>query len=226
MVSFRACVAGILIGGLPVDGWGGEPDGHELAEWLAWQTNLASWSASVQQTRVLKSLAQPLTNSGRVWFQAPNLFRWQLGDPPRTVVVREPQRLVLLYPELRRAEIYPLTAKARGPWRDSLALIEAGFPRDRADLESRFAILSSVARDSVLEVQLRPKARDARRWMERIGLRIDTARHRLLATELFFTDGSRLRNDFSDPVHNPTLEEALFRPVWSADYKVVEPATP
>src|SRR4051812_23933481 len=45
-----------------------------LSTWIAAQTNIHTWSADVVQTRTLKSLTQPLTAYGHVWFEAPNRF--------------------------------------------------------------------------------------------------------------------------------------------------------
>ena len=33
---------------------------------------------------------QVLTESGHVWFAAPNRFRWELGHPAKTIAVRQP----------------------------------------------------------------------------------------------------------------------------------------
>src|SRR6266487_27235 len=78
-----------------------------LGAWLNSQTNIRTWSAEVIQTRALKSLAQPLTATGHVWFAAPNRFRWELGDPPQTIAVRQAAEMLILYPRLKRAEKYP-----------------------------------------------------------------------------------------------------------------------
>jgi outer membrane lipoprotein-sorting protein len=45
----------------------------------------------------------------------------------------------------------------------------------------------------------------------------------LQATELWFADGSRMRNDFTNAVMNPPLEGTLFAPPIPPDYKVTEP---
>src|SRR5215831_15574805 len=76
--------------------------GPLLTSWLAAQTNIHSWSADFIQTRVLKSLAQPLTATGHVWFAFPNRFRWELGNPPQTIAVREAGELLIVYPKLKR----------------------------------------------------------------------------------------------------------------------------
>ena len=59
-----------------------------LDAWLAQQAQAKTWSADVVQIRKLKSLVRPLESRGRVWFRQPNRFRWQLGEPPRTIAVR------------------------------------------------------------------------------------------------------------------------------------------
>jgi outer membrane lipoprotein-sorting protein len=195
----------------------------QVASWLAAQTNIQSWSADFTQTRMLKSLAQPLTATGHVWFAAPNRFRWELGHPAQTIAVREPAELLLIYPRLKRVEHFPLTGSQTGPWRDALALLEAGFPRSRAQLEAQYNTLSQSVNGQLGELVLQPKSQSARRMMPELRIAFDTQTHALRATELHFADGSTMRNDFKDPVLNPKLEESLFAPQIPPDYKNVEP---
>ena len=37
--------------------------------------------------------------------------------------------MLLLYPRLKRVERYPLNTTDAGPWKDMMALLDAGFPR-------------------------------------------------------------------------------------------------
>src|SRR5438477_12655952 len=83
--------------------------GPLLTRWLNAQTNIQTWSADFVQTRTLKSLVQPLTATGHVWFAMPNRFRWELGNPAKTIAVRAPQELLIFYPRLKRVERFPLT---------------------------------------------------------------------------------------------------------------------
>src|SRR2546426_7166471 len=80
-----------------------------LSSWLAAQTNIQSWSADFIQTRTFKSLTQPLTATGHVWFAEPNRFRWELGHPPQTIAVRATTEMLVIYPRLKRVERYPLS---------------------------------------------------------------------------------------------------------------------
>ena len=194
-----------------------------LATWLDSQTNIQTWSADVVQTRTLKSLTQPLTATGHIWFAEPNLFHWELGNPPQTIAIRQRDELLVIYPRLKRAERYPLTGNMNSPWRDALALLEAGFPRSQAEVESQFRILSQTVSENVCEVVLQPKSASARRMMPQIKIAFSTADFSLRATELQIADGSTMRNDFTNAVLNPTIDPALFAPKLESDFKIVEP---
>src|ERR1041385_3075604 len=113
-----------------------------LAGWFASQTNLHTWSADFTQTRALKALTQPLVTAGRLYFAVPNQFRWELGRPAKTIALRQAADMYVIYPLLKRAERYPLDARAPGEWRDLLSLLDAGFPRDRETFDACFRVLS------------------------------------------------------------------------------------
>ncbi|MBM3346011.1 MAG: outer membrane lipoprotein carrier protein LolA [Betaproteobacteria bacterium] len=194
-----------------------------LTHWLAAQTNLQTWSADVTQTRTLKTLTQPLVARGRLWFAAPNLFRWELGEPAQTIAVRQPGQMLVLYPRLKRAERYPLDPGATGPLRDLLTLIEAGFPRTQAELEARFKVLAVKEAGGVGELRLQPKSPTARKMMPELKIEFRVKDSQPRATELQFADGSTMRNEFTNAVLNAPLADALFQPAVPEDFKVTEP---
>jgi outer membrane lipoprotein-sorting protein len=194
-----------------------------LVSWLAAQPSIQSWSADFVQTRTLKTLVQPLVSSGHVWFAAPNEFRWELGHPPKTIAIRQKRELYVIYPLLKRAEEYPLGETTPGRWRDTLALLDTGFPRSREELQSNYTVLSVTREDGVGRVRLQPKSPSARQMMSEIRIAFSTANFELRSTELVFADGALLRNDFTNTVLNPKLDSALFKPDLGNDYKIVEP---
>jgi len=194
-----------------------------LNAWLAAQTNLHTWRADFTQTRVLKTLKQPLRTPGRVWFAKPTSFRWELGTPAQTIAVRARDEMLLIYPRLKRAERYPVGAQASDEWREALALLEAGFPRDRADLDARFRILSLAETDGSWQLTLQPKSAFARKMMSEIRVGLATNTFELASTELVFVDGSRMRNDFTNPVLNPAFDEKIFDWKPDPDFKITEP---
>jgi outer membrane lipoprotein-sorting protein len=194
-----------------------------VVSWLVAQTNIQSWSADFVQTRALKSLTQPLTAKGHVWFAAPNRFRWELGDPAQTIAVRGSNDLLVIYPRLKRVERFPLSGEQAGTWKDALALLEAGFPRSASELQAQYNILQQTIEEPIGRLVLQPRSAAARRMMAQIKIEFDTKDFSLRATELQFADGSSLRNDFSHAVLNPAIDSQQFSPPIPSDYKIVEP---
>jgi outer membrane lipoprotein-sorting protein len=194
-----------------------------LDGWFAAQKNLRSWSADFIQTRTLKTLTQPLTAAGHVDFAVPDEFRWELGKPARTIAVGSGDEMFVIYPLLKRAERYPLGPNAPKQWRDTMSLLQAGFPRSRNEFEAQFQVLSLAETNDVWQLALRPRSRSARQMMPELRLSLATNDFSLVSTEMIFVDGSRMRNDFTNAVLNPALDPRLFNWQPPADFKVVEP---
>ena len=196
-----------------------------LDAWFAAQKNLHTWSADFVQTRALKTLTQPLIAKGHIAFAMPNDFRWELGQPAQTIALRHDDEMFVIYPRLKRAEHYPLGGGTPTEWRDTMSLLQAGFPRDRKEFDAQFQILSLTETNGAWQLSLSPKSAFARRMMPELHIGLATNDFSLASTELIFVDGSRMRNDFTNGVWNPVFNEELFK--WSppADFKVTNPFT-
>ncbi|MCC7373125.1 MAG: outer membrane lipoprotein carrier protein LolA [Verrucomicrobiales bacterium] len=197
-----------------------------LDAWFTAQAGLKTWSAEVHQTRWLPTLTQPLTSTGQVWVALPDQFRWELGRPAQTIAIRSAAELVLQYPRLKRAERYPLKAAAGAPWREALALLEAGFPTRRDALVDRFEIGEPIRTNGLYLLVLTPRNPGTRKLLTEIAIRLDTNSYSLAGTEVTFADGMRMRSDFISPVANPPLENALFDSAIDPSYKVTQPLGP
>ena len=125
--------------------------------WFAAQKNLHTWSADLIQTRALKTLTQPLVARGHIAFAMPNDFRWELGQPAQTIALRHGDEMFVIYPRLKRAERYPLGGAAPTEWRDTMSLLQAGFPRDRKEFDAQFQILSLTETNGTWQMSLQPK---------------------------------------------------------------------
>jgi len=194
-----------------------------LYKWFAAQADVHTWSADFVQTRTLKTLTQPLVAKGHISFATPNDFRWELGQPAQTIALRHDDDMFVIYPQLKRAENYPMGAGTPTEWRDTMSLLQAGFPRDRKEFESQFQILSLVETNGAWQFALQPKSVFARRMMPELNIGLTTNDFSLASTELVFVDGSRMRNDFTNAVLNPPLAEKLFKWTPPADFKVTNP---
>ncbi len=194
----------------------------EFDKWFAVQTNIQSWSADFIQTRSLRVLVQPLTTPGKVWVK-PDEFRWELGQPVQTIVLRQPDQLLVIYPRLKRAEEYPLNAVPSGPFKDAFALLDASLPHDRATMERQFHLLSAEVTNSVLQMTLQPRSESGRKFIREIIIGFHTNDFTIATTEMRFADGSSLRNDLTNVVLNRPMDAKLFETNLPPDYTVAEP---
>ena len=145
------------------------------------------------------------------------------GTRTKTIAVRATSELVILYPKLKRAELFPLAGNQTGQWRDALSLLEAGFPRKQADVEAKYNVISQTLTNNQGSVVLQPKSEAARRMIPQLTVVFDTQKNILLATEMQFADGSTMRNDFNSPVLNSAVDPGLFSPEIPKDFKISEP---
>lgn len=213
-VAILLCVAATTLHAAPYEAL--------FNQWFAAQTNMQNWSADFTQTRSLVALSQPLVSSGKVWVR-PGEFRWELGHPPQTIVVRDPDELLIMYPRFKRAEIYPLDKIPPGPIRDAMSLLDATIPRDRASMEEHFQLLSATVTNSIMQLTLQPKSASARQFVSAIQVGFHTNNFVIADSEMQFADGSTLRNDFTNVVFNQPMDPALFATNLPPDYSVVEP---
>jgi len=194
-----------------------------LNTWMDQQAKIKTWSADVVQIRNLKSLVRPLKSRGKVWFLQPNRFRWQLGDPPRTIAVRKDDELLIIYPRLKQIERFAAGEDIDPAWKQVLALLEVGFPNDSETFFSRYELVRTTRLKKSWKFELRPAAKIARRLLDRVTVEISTRDYTLLATELIFPDGSTMKNQFIHRKLNPEMDEALFDFEIEEGYTVVDP---
>ena len=191
--------------------------------WFAAQKNVHTWTADFTQTRRLKTLTQPLRAEGRLWFAAPEDFRWELGRPAQTTALRRGGDMYLIYPLLKRAEHYQLGEAAPREWRDAMSLLDAGFPSDRQQFTAQFKLLSLAETNGIYLLDLEPRSKFARQWMPELRLGLATNDYSLAETELIFVDGSSMRSEFTNTVLNPPVDPGLFAWKPPPDFKITEP---
>lgn len=194
-----------------------------IGEWLRHQTNIHTLTADFVQTRKLKALTDPLVVRGRLWFEMSGRFRWEVGEPAQTIIVKDPTQILMISPRLKRAERYPLDGSAHGPWNDALSLLESGFPKDVASFRKQYQLLSLTHTNGLYELQLQPTSSSARRMMTRMSLVLDAKDFQLRANEITLADGSSIRNDFEHLKINPLFDAEVFKAPIGPEYKISDP---
>lgn len=182
-----------------------------VKKWIARQEDFRAVTADFVQSRALRALRSPLKSEGRLWFRAPSSFRWELGKPAKTVVIRKGDFIYIVQPEKKRAERMPAGAAAnQQSGAAALAMMEFPFARDFADFQKRFETLAIDTDGTRCRLTLMPRDARARKMLNALKLEFNTTTGHLLSFEIATRDGSSLRNEFSGVEVNPKIAPAVF----------------
>lgn len=197
----------LLLGAARADPASIEPARQALDAGMARLAEAPAVAVELTEQRRVAGLAQPLETPGRLWLAPEGRFRWQLGEPPRTLLLVDGD------------EFYQLEAgsERRGATADLgeaqrlVAILSAVFRGQRDRLAEAWEIADASAEaDDGWTVQLRPRDRALRRGVTGLALRIDAA-GLPRAWTLSLRDGTVLSAVFRTLDLDPALPAELFR---------------
>jgi len=188
-----------------------EFDFAPVKKWIAKQDDFRAVSADFTQTRSLRALKSPLAQTGRLWFKAPNHFRWELGSPAKTIVLRKGDTIYMIQPGKKRAERSAASATPDKPSpMQAFGMMSMPFARDFADFQRQFETLAISTDGPRCHLEVLPRTPTAKKYLSALKLDFNTQTGHLLAFEMATRDGSALRNEFSNVEVNPKLPAAIF----------------
>ncbi len=188
-----------------------EFDFAPVKKWIAKQDDFHAVSADFTQTRSLRALKSPLAQTGHLWFKAPNNFRWELGNPAKTIVLRKGDTIHMIQPAKKRAERSAATATPDKPSpMQAFGMMSMPFARDFADFQRQFETLAISTDGPRTHLEVLPRTPQARKFLSALKLDFNTQTGHLNAFEMATRDGSALRNEFSNVQVNPKIPVAVF----------------
>lgn len=166
-----------------------------LQEWAQTQKTLPDMAVAFQQTRSIPALKSPVRTTGRFWRFQDGAFRWELGNPPATVLVHDASEF-----RVREASDSPWqTLEENDPRYRMWARFLSGREASPEDLSRHFVVKHNEDQPGVATVTLRPKAPFVRRYLRQIDLQISRAEKRLLQLRVIQGDQSTLLMTFEKP---------------------------
>jgi len=182
-----------------------------VKRWIAKQEDFRAVTADFTQTRSLRALKSPLASEGHLWFKAPSSFRWELGNPAKTIVLRKGESLFIIQPAKKRAERSAAEAKPDKPSpMQAMGMMSFPFARDFADFQKQFETLSITTEGTKCHLEVLPRDAQARKFLSALKLDFNTTTGHLLGFEMVTRDGSALRNEFTNVQVNPKIPASVF----------------
>ena len=163
--------------------------------------------ADFQEQKTIHLLNKPVVSSGKIWFQAPNKFRREVGGNSPSVTVSNGRDLWIYYPNFKSAEHYALGK--RSPVDAVIAAINTALNLENA--EKSFQISGTKAGNGY-ELQLLPRAPSMKRMFQRFDLRLnsDLAADR---TDMVQPNGDQIVTVYSNQTRAPIPDSTFeFKP--------------
>ena len=181
-------------------------DQAALDAWLERQKSVDSLQCAFTQERKLAALKQPVSTPGRLTFARPGKLRWELGDPPATLVVSDGTTITLL-------DLTEKTARriaADSPQAARYGMLSGDGFRNPENFHAMFEVVAHRVTSGIHQYTLRPKDARTRKRLPWLFLDIEPGRNQLRAMEMELSDKSRIRTIFHEPLINAKTDPALF----------------
>lgn len=185
-----------------------------LSDWMTQQKKYRQLAIEFTQTRTLPTLKRPQTHQGKLWFKTPDQFRWQLGDPPELIVLKQAQLLHAIFPAKQKAEKIDLSAQSstpQGPASEYALMLRYPIADNLADFYLQFEVLNLTADPKTLQLALRPRALQARKWVKQISFQIERTHGVIERLELELKNGSRLVTQVTSASLDAKIDPQLFQ---------------
>jgi outer membrane lipoprotein-sorting protein len=154
-----------------------------------------SMQADFQEQRKIHLLDEPITSSGKVWFQAPNKFRLERKGNSPSITVSDGQALWIYYPKFKSAERYSLGK--RSPLDAAITTITTAL--NLQEVENSFHIAGAKT-DAGYDLELMPRNPSMKRIFQKLSLHLNND---LFAerTDMLQPNGDRIITTYANPAH-------------------------
>jgi outer membrane lipoprotein-sorting protein len=132
---------------------------------------LKSLQGNFEQRKFSRLLITPMESEGLLYWQPPGHLRWEVVQPAPLTLVAQGDRILLLYPDLKKASLY------RQPFGGGLLERITGATDDPEEFQRQYRIqVALVARGGSrrwIQMTLEPKSVRRARYFKRLEIKID-----------------------------------------------------
>jgi len=182
-----------------------------LRSMIAKQKSIDTLSADFTQTRSLKTLHVPLISNGKLWIRSRKYFRWELGSPPKTIVLGTPTETTVIKP-FKKEVLKSQLSSSHGSLDSSEAFGIMSLPGNGNfdDFQKEIKVLGIKTSGTRCHVEFVPRSTELARGLAAITLEFDSETGQWISLEFLTRDGSSIHTDFTNICINPKLDPSLF----------------
>ena len=189
-----------------------------VKQWIEQGAKTKSLEIDFVQERRLRALRVPLTKPGKIWFQRPESFRWQIGEPPVMIAVRQSGgELRVLDTKEKTLQVWTaaeLALEAGNGKGHGFAMAGSSFPVSIETFEQMFEIdgAKETSTTGVWDVRLDLRDRQAGVFVKEIIFTIVPADGSLRKFDIIMRDGSVTTTRVVSAKRNANIPSFVFKP--------------
>lgn len=180
-----------------------------VQRWMSTNTGVRTMRIDFTQTRTMRSIKVPIRQTGSLWLNyGTNQFRWQVGEPPQTIVTKVQGNLFILRTPMKK---YERRSAGSGDVPHGLMAMATGFPRSTGEFQEKYTIQKIETIGNVYQIVTQPRG-EAGRGVQTFVFVVGRDDYRLRGMEIFLSDGSFVKTEFNRVLPNAGLPPNLFTP--------------
>jgi len=161
----------------------------------------------IKQTKKLPALKNPVINTGYLWLQPKQAFRWQLGDPKAQTAVYDGQKVYLLDEQKKTAQEYSSGHRKVKPL---LLILGIGEGASFESMMETFSVTGVTRKGDQYAVALSPKSGKIKRAIVQLTIQVNQKTSHIERIEWTQKDGSVITTEFGNPILNKELPKDIF----------------
>ncbi len=164
--------------------------------------------ASVRQVKQLAALKKKVVVEGTVLMAKPNMLRWNVSRPERSVTVIDGENMTVYHPDLKEAQVYALSDNLIA--RNAMGFFSTAMSGNLAEMEDRFKV-SVFRNDGEVIFKLVPASRIVGRYIAAVIIRYDERTALPKGFEMSTPKGDKTITNLSNIKINPEVNSDTFQ---------------
>ena len=156
--------------------------------------------ADFQEEKDVHLMNQPISSSGKVWFQAPNKFRREVKGNSPSITVSDGQQLWIYYPKFQSAEHYSLGKHS--PLDAGIAALTAALNLENVENSYHITASKLDPPQAGYELQLAPRNPSLKRLLKTFTIQMN-AELQVQRTEMVQPNGDHIVTMYSNESRAP-----------------------
>jgi outer membrane lipoprotein-sorting protein len=179
-----------------------------LEKLAAFRKDLHSIRADVSQEKQLAVLKDKVQVDGFVTLAKPNLLRWEVSKPDRSLTVIDGETMTVYHPDLKEAQVYTLSENLIA--RNSISFFSAALEGDLYALEKRFNV-EVISGNGEVRLRLVPISRVLARYLSSVTIHYDETNGLPRSFEVLTPKGDRTLTRLTNIRINQPVTAETFR---------------